>query len=215
MLGMPAELDVATGDGLVEQGYAAIDHSAHLLLLDLTGLSFCDARGLSAFVQIANHADAAECVSVAQRNIEACELWGRVHVHCPPLQTLLGWLRRYVLAPAGRHGRVHTQAGPEAEPDLPRVGDALGKPEILASRVLGDRSTEDGTRNRTELSLSRSQARPKQTLSSRSLLRVGASGRPCGLGVNGSPVPPNQGRCSSKMQQPHHTAPANMTDMSL
>jgi hypothetical protein len=32
-----------------------------LLLLDLTGLSFCDARGLSAFVRIANHADAAGC----------------------------------------------------------------------------------------------------------------------------------------------------------
>jgi D-arabinose 1-dehydrogenase-like Zn-dependent alcohol dehydrogenase len=32
-----------------------------LLLLDLTGLSFCDARGLSAFVRIANRADAAGC----------------------------------------------------------------------------------------------------------------------------------------------------------
>ena len=61
ILGMPAELDVATGDGLVEQGYAAIHRSARLLLLDLTGLCFCDARGLSAFVQIANHADAAGC----------------------------------------------------------------------------------------------------------------------------------------------------------
>ena len=35
--------------------------AARLLLLDLTGLSFCDARGLSAFVRIANHADAAGC----------------------------------------------------------------------------------------------------------------------------------------------------------
>ena len=61
ILGMPAELDVVTGDGLVRQGYAAIDRSSRLLLLDLTGLSFCDARGLSAFVQIANHADAARC----------------------------------------------------------------------------------------------------------------------------------------------------------
>ena len=52
ILGMPAELDVATGDGLVEQGYAAIDDPARLLLLDLTGLFFCDARGLSAFVHI-------------------------------------------------------------------------------------------------------------------------------------------------------------------
>ena len=34
---------------------------ARLLLLDLTGLSFCDARGLGALVQIANHAVAAGC----------------------------------------------------------------------------------------------------------------------------------------------------------
>ena len=31
------------------------------MLLDLTGLSFCDARGLSAFVRIANQADSAGC----------------------------------------------------------------------------------------------------------------------------------------------------------
>jgi anti-anti-sigma factor len=40
---------------------SAIARPARLLLLDLTGLSFCDARGLSAFVRIANHADAAGC----------------------------------------------------------------------------------------------------------------------------------------------------------
>jgi anti-anti-sigma factor len=32
-----------------------------LLLLDLTGLSFCDAHGLSAFAKIANHADKTGC----------------------------------------------------------------------------------------------------------------------------------------------------------
>ncbi len=58
---MPAELDLTTSEGVVEQGYAAIARPARLLLLDLTGLSFCDARGLSAFVRIANHADAAGC----------------------------------------------------------------------------------------------------------------------------------------------------------
>jgi len=58
---MPAELDLATGDGVVEQGCAAIARPVRLLLLDLAGLSFCDARGLSAFVRIANHADAAGC----------------------------------------------------------------------------------------------------------------------------------------------------------
>ena len=61
ILSMPAELDVTTSDGVVEQGYAAIARSRRLLLLDLTGMSFCDARGLSAFVRIANRADAAEC----------------------------------------------------------------------------------------------------------------------------------------------------------
>jgi ABC-type transporter Mla MlaB component len=60
-LSTPAELDVATDNDLVQQGYAAIDRSARVLLLDLAGLSFCDARGLSAFVQIANHADTAGC----------------------------------------------------------------------------------------------------------------------------------------------------------
>jgi anti-anti-sigma factor len=61
ILRMPTELDLATAGGLVEQGGAAIARHARLLLLDLTGLSFCDARGLSAFVRIANDADAAGC----------------------------------------------------------------------------------------------------------------------------------------------------------
>ena len=55
------ELDLTTSERVVEQGYAAIARAARLLLLDLTGLSFCDARGLSAFVRIANQADAAGC----------------------------------------------------------------------------------------------------------------------------------------------------------
>ena len=58
---MPAELDLVTSDGVVEQACAAIARSVRLLLLDLSGLSFCDARGLGAFVRIANHADAAGC----------------------------------------------------------------------------------------------------------------------------------------------------------
>jgi anti-anti-sigma factor len=62
ILSMPAELDLVTSHSVVEQGYAAIARSnVRLLLLDLTGLSFCDARGLGAFVRIANHADAAGC----------------------------------------------------------------------------------------------------------------------------------------------------------
>ena len=56
----PAELDLATADGLAARG-CAIAGYAGLLLLDLTSLSFCDARGLSAFVRIANQADRAGC----------------------------------------------------------------------------------------------------------------------------------------------------------
>jgi anti-anti-sigma factor len=61
ILGMPPELDLVTADGLAERGHAAIAGHARLLLLDLTGLSFCDARGLGALVRIANHADATGC----------------------------------------------------------------------------------------------------------------------------------------------------------
>jgi anti-anti-sigma factor len=61
IVSMPAELDLTTSEGVVEQGYAAIACPARLLLLDVTGVSFCDARGLGAFVQIANRADAAGC----------------------------------------------------------------------------------------------------------------------------------------------------------
>jgi len=56
----PGELDLATADALAARGCAAAAH-AGLLLLDLGGLSFCDARGLRALVQIANHADRMGC----------------------------------------------------------------------------------------------------------------------------------------------------------
>jgi anti-sigma B factor antagonist len=61
IVSMPAELDLTTSEDVAEQGCAAIARLARLVLLDLAGLSFCDARGLSAFVRIANHADAAGC----------------------------------------------------------------------------------------------------------------------------------------------------------
>ena len=60
VLRAPEELDLATADGLAAQGCAIAVH-AGLLLLDLTSLSFCDARGLSALVRIANQADRAGC----------------------------------------------------------------------------------------------------------------------------------------------------------
>jgi anti-sigma B factor antagonist len=58
---MPTELDLTTSEDVAAQGCAAIARLARLVLLDLRGLSFCDARGLSAFVRIANRADAAGC----------------------------------------------------------------------------------------------------------------------------------------------------------
>ena len=60
VLRAPEELDLATADGLAARGCASAVH-AGLLLLDLTGLSFCDALGLSALVRIANQADRARC----------------------------------------------------------------------------------------------------------------------------------------------------------
>jgi len=60
ILRAPEELDLATADSLAGQG-CAIAVQARVLLLDLTNLSFCDARGLSAFVRIANQADRAGC----------------------------------------------------------------------------------------------------------------------------------------------------------
>jgi anti-anti-sigma factor len=57
----PQELDLTTAGCLATRGHAAITGHARLLLLDLTGLSFCDARGLSALVKIANHADKTGC----------------------------------------------------------------------------------------------------------------------------------------------------------
>ena len=61
ILRVQGELDLATADSLYRRGRTAIGRHARLLLLDLTGLSFCDARGLSAFVRIANEAEAADC----------------------------------------------------------------------------------------------------------------------------------------------------------
>ena len=55
------ELDLAVADGLAARGYAAIGRQARVLLLDVAGVSFCDACGLSALVRIANRADRAGC----------------------------------------------------------------------------------------------------------------------------------------------------------
>jgi anti-sigma B factor antagonist len=61
ILAVQGELDLVTADSLYVRAWAAIHRHARLLLLDLTGVSFCDARGLGALVRIANDADAAGC----------------------------------------------------------------------------------------------------------------------------------------------------------
>jgi len=61
ILRVQGELDLATADSLYRRGRTAIGRHTRLLLLDLSGLSFCDASGLSAFVRIANEAEAAGC----------------------------------------------------------------------------------------------------------------------------------------------------------
>ena len=61
VLPVNGELDLATAGSLAARGCAAIAGHTRLLLLDLTCLTFCDARGVSALVRIANHADTTGC----------------------------------------------------------------------------------------------------------------------------------------------------------
>jgi anti-sigma B factor antagonist len=61
ILPVRGELDLATADRLAARGCAAVAREVWLLLLDLSGLWFCDARGASALVRIANHADSLGC----------------------------------------------------------------------------------------------------------------------------------------------------------
>jgi anti-anti-sigma factor len=56
----PEELDLATAGDLAARG-CAIAVQAGVLLVDLSGVSFCDARGVGALVRIANQADRARC----------------------------------------------------------------------------------------------------------------------------------------------------------
>lgn len=61
VLRVRGDLDFATADAVYQRCRAAIARHARLLLLDLSGLAFCDARGLSALVRMANDADAVGC----------------------------------------------------------------------------------------------------------------------------------------------------------
>lgn len=61
LINADGELDLATADALAERGCAAIGPGVEVLLIDLACVSFCDPRGLSALVRIANRADRAGC----------------------------------------------------------------------------------------------------------------------------------------------------------
>jgi anti-anti-sigma factor len=96
VLRAPEELDLATADGLAAQGCAIAVH-AGLLLLDLTSLSFCDARGLSALVRIANQADRAGCRLAllapqppVAKVLRICRLDQRLPVFATPGHALAG-----------------------------------------------------------------------------------------------------------------------------
>ena len=56
------ELDAASADQTYEYVRAAIDAHGGQVLLDVAGLSFCDARGLGALARMCRHAGQAGCL---------------------------------------------------------------------------------------------------------------------------------------------------------
>jgi anti-anti-sigma factor len=58
--GIGGELDIATADTAVKYVTQVIDHHHGPVIVDLTALRFCDARGLSALLQIALYAEQGE-----------------------------------------------------------------------------------------------------------------------------------------------------------
>jgi anti-sigma B factor antagonist len=113
VLNVRGELDLATADGLYRRGQRAIRGKARLLLLDLTRVTFCDSRGLSAFVRIANDADAVGC---------------RYGLIAPPplvvkLLRITGLDRRLQVFPTIEDASLRlSSVGPEAKP--PRLAHA-------------------------------------------------------------------------------------------
>jgi anti-anti-sigma factor len=104
ILRVHGELDLATAGSLCRRAGAAIGRRARLLLLDLTGVSFCDACGLNAFVRIANEAEAAGCryglIAPQPPVAKLLRLTGlnqRLHVFAT-----IDLARQRLMAPAGR-----------------------------------------------------------------------------------------------------------------
>jgi len=58
---LAGELDAASADQACEYVRGAIDAYGGQVLLDVAGLSFCDARGLGALVRMSGHAGQAGC----------------------------------------------------------------------------------------------------------------------------------------------------------
>jgi anti-anti-sigma factor len=55
------ELDIATADAAVRYVRLVIDRHGGPLIVDLAGLDFCDAQGLSALLRMATYAERAGC----------------------------------------------------------------------------------------------------------------------------------------------------------
>lgn len=60
-LHLRGELDVAETERLYQLARRAIDEAGHVVILDLSGLTFCDGSGLGCLVRIGNHAETMDC----------------------------------------------------------------------------------------------------------------------------------------------------------
>jgi anti-sigma B factor antagonist len=61
IVNIDGDLDIATTETAVSYVRDVIDHHRGPVIVNLAGLEFCDARGLSALLRMANHADQAGC----------------------------------------------------------------------------------------------------------------------------------------------------------
>jgi anti-anti-sigma factor len=55
------ELDIATSEGAYAYVRDVINEGARSVAVDISGLTFCDARGLATMARMAHHADEAGC----------------------------------------------------------------------------------------------------------------------------------------------------------
>jgi len=82
------DLDVATAETAVRYVRDVIDHHRGPVVVNLAGLEFCDARGLSALLRMANHAEQAGCpfmlASPSPRLVKLIRITGLDHRLLPP-----------------------------------------------------------------------------------------------------------------------------------